>query len=80
MEINNMTTATFETAKVGDRVFSHTFGCGEIDYVNVSSDFYPIHVRFFHTNETKGFTLEGYFYSDLPIQSLFWDDVTVTLN
>jgi hypothetical protein len=76
MEIKNMTT-TFESAKVGDRVYSHTFGWGEIEYVNEYSHFYTIHARFFHTNETKGFTLEGYLYSDLQIQSLFWDEVTI---
>jgi hypothetical protein len=68
---------TFENVKIGDKVYSSTFGWGEIEYVNESSYFYPIHVRFFHTNETKGFTMEGYLYSDLPIQSLFWDEVTI---
>lgn len=77
MKVEQNYSTTFESAKVGDQVYSPTFGWGEIEHVNGSSDFYPIHVRFFHTGEVKGFTLEGYFYSDQLIQSLFWDEVTI---
>jgi hypothetical protein len=69
-------TTTFENAKVGDKVFSPTFGWGEIDHINMFSK-HPINVRFFHDNASSGYTFEGYFYIDLPIQSLFWDRVDI---
>jgi hypothetical protein len=76
MEIKNMTT-TFETAEIGDSVFSHTFGWGEIIDVD-DSEIYPILVKF-HSDpgETRYFTFEGYHYKDTMLQSLFWDEVTI---
>jgi hypothetical protein len=34
-----MSTTTFETAKVGDEVFSHTFGWGEVECIDPRSFF-----------------------------------------
>jgi hypothetical protein len=66
---------TFENAKEGDMVYSPTFGWGEIECIDLFSR-RPIHVRFFHDNNSSLYTLNGY-YSDLPIQSLFWDEVSI---
>jgi hypothetical protein len=75
MEIRNMLT-TFEDAKVGDRVYSPTFGWGEITSINHTS-IYPIKVYFSWYNVPESFTIEGYYYADLPLQSLFWDEVYI---
>jgi hypothetical protein len=65
---------TFETAKVGDRVFSHTFGWGTVDEIIEDSN-YPIHVLFDHNCDS--FTIEGFYYKDKPIQCLFWNECTI---
>jgi hypothetical protein len=70
-----MATTTFETAQVGDKVYSHTFGWGEIESINHLCS-YPLNVRFYD-NELKCFTIEGYFRMDLQRQSLFWDMVDI---
>jgi hypothetical protein len=73
-------TTTFEDAKIGDKVYSPTFGWGEITYINKSEIFrdYPICVQFNKKyGEDYEFTLEGYYYKDVQIQSLFWDEVTI---
>jgi hypothetical protein len=71
-----MSTTTFENAKIGDRVYSPTFGWGKIEHTNRNTR-HPIQVRFFHDNYFSGYTIEGYYYIDLPVQSLFWDEVTI---
>jgi hypothetical protein len=73
MEQNYST--TFENAEDGDMVYSTTFGWGTIEYIDLSMR-RPIYVRFFHNDNSSYYTLKGY-YSDLPIQSLFWDEVTI---
>jgi hypothetical protein len=73
-------TTTFENAKVGDKVYSPTSGWGEITYISKSEIFhdYPICVRFQNKpGEGYEFTFEGYYYKDVPLQSLFWDEVTI---
>jgi hypothetical protein len=68
---------TFETAQIGDRVYSPTFGWGEIICID-GFEHYPLGVRFKNTAiDTYYFTLEGYYYEDVPIQSLFWDEVVI---
>jgi hypothetical protein len=67
-------TATFETAKVGDRVFSHTFGWGEICVIDKDNN-YPIQILFAKCSES--FTREGFYYKDNPVQSLFWNECTI---
>jgi hypothetical protein len=57
-------------------VFSPTFGWGEIEHISLSSQ-HPIHVRFLHANDSVCYTSEGYYYYDLPIQSLFWGRVDI---
>jgi hypothetical protein len=71
-----MSTTTFETAKIGNKVFSHTFGWGEIECIDLRS-FFPIEVRFHESGVYETYTLEGYCYDDLPIQSLFWDKAEI---
>jgi hypothetical protein len=71
-----MSTTTFETAKIGDKVFSLIFGWGEIKNINWCN-LYPICVRFDSINGERCFTSEGFFYKDARIQSLFWDEVTI---
>jgi hypothetical protein len=70
-------TTTFETAKVGDRVFSHTFGWGEIREVSEDSqNVYYIHV-YFENHGFEHYTLDGYFHNISHIQSLFWNEVSI---
>jgi hypothetical protein len=69
-----MPTTTFETAKVGDQVFSHTFGWGTIDRIIEGSN-YPILVLF--DDDRDSFTLEGFHHKDKPIQCLFWNECTI---
>jgi hypothetical protein len=71
-----MMTKTFETAKIRDKVYSHTFGWGEIECIDRES-FFPIEVRFPTSGVYETFTLEGYCYDGLPVQSLFWDEVDI---
>jgi hypothetical protein len=75
MGVQTMTT-TFQTAKVGDRVYSPTFGWGEITSITPMS-IHPIKVYFSWYNVPESFTIEGYYYADLPLQSLFWDEVHI---
>jgi hypothetical protein len=67
-------TTTFETAKVGDRVFSHTFGWGTICVIDKDNN-YPIQVLF--DDNSDSFTTEGFYYKDKPTQCLFWDECTI---
>jgi hypothetical protein len=69
-----MSTTTFETAKVGDRVFSHTFGWGTICKTD-NNKHYPIQVTFDTTDES--FTVEGFYRKHVYIQCLFWDECTI---
>jgi hypothetical protein len=76
MEIKNMTT-TFESAKVGDRVYSIPFGWGEIREISADSqNVYYIHV-YFDSRGYEHYTLDGYFHNITHIQSLFWDEVDI---
>jgi hypothetical protein len=72
-----MQTTTFENAKIGDKVYSPTFGWGEIEFIDMDATNYPICVLFLHDNTSTGYTLEGYHYHDLQIQSLFWNKVDI---
>jgi hypothetical protein len=69
-------TTTFETAKIGDKVYSTTFGWGEIERIGTGNN-HPINVRFAHDNSVSSFTVEGYYRADLPRQSLFWGEVSI---
>jgi hypothetical protein len=77
-----MSTTTFEDAEEGDKVYSPTFGWGEIRYIHRDTNHvkeYPVDVRFFSRyGEDHSFTFKGYYYVDVPIQSLFWDEVAIT--
>jgi hypothetical protein len=69
-----MTSTTFEKAKIGDRVYSHTFGWGVIDDI-IEDDDYPIHVLF--DDNCDYFTMKGFYYKDKPVQCLFWNECTI---
>jgi hypothetical protein len=71
-----MATKTFETAKLGNKVFSHTFGWGEIEWIAHQAAF-PIEVRFNDSGEYKKFTFTGHLYDSVPIQSLFWNYIHI---
>jgi hypothetical protein len=72
-----MYTTTFEDAKVGDKVYSVAFGWGEVVCTD-GFEHYPIGVRFQSAViDTHYFTLGGCYYTDNPIQSLFWNEVHI---
>lgn len=68
-------TTTFETAKIGDRVWCMRNGWGEILGASGLDD-YPIAVRF-KGDGFKTYTLGGFYSEDEVTQSLFWDEVMV---
>jgi hypothetical protein len=76
MKMEQKYSTTFEDAKIGDRVWSPTFGWGEIECLG-RNNYHPIRVRFFHDRDNIGYTFKGHYYIDLPIQSLFWDEVAI---
>ena len=66
-------TTTFETAKVGDRVWSMGIGWGEILHTSHSAR-YPIRVQF-QKGEYETYTLGGAYDAEVKIQYLFWDEI-----
>ncbi|MBS7349212.1 MAG: hypothetical protein KIG95_03470 [Comamonas sp.] len=68
-------TTTFETAKVGDKVWGVENGWGEIQSINVS-DNYPIRVIWGNYSNTT-YTLEGKRAIAHNHQSLFWDEIEI---
>ena len=63
---------TFETAKVGDRVWRLDYGKGvTIDNV-VKADIYPIKIR------TDHFTMDGTQQGGGDWRVLFWDEINIT--
>ena len=68
-----METTTFETAKVGDRVWSLRLGWGEIISTSHCLNF-PIQVKFSGSNAT--FTTDGRESLRMP-RVLFWDEVVI---
>lgn len=68
-------TTTFETAKVGDRVWSMGIGWGEILDTNHSAR-YPIRVQF-QRGEYETYTLGGAHDAEDKTQYLFWDEVKI---
>lgn len=66
-------TTTFETAKVGDRVWCINAGWGEIRGID-GLDAYPIAVYFLN-DEFKTYTAGGLHDEDDITQSLFWGEV-----
>jgi hypothetical protein len=70
-----MTKAIFENSKIGETVFSPTYGWGKIERIDNSSE-YPIIVSFFNSvnKKTKSFTFAGY-SDDSHEQSLFFHEV-----
>ena len=70
-----MKTTTFETAKVGDRVWSITKGWGEIFRIDKRSE-YPLYVKYDSTGYDT-FTFGGYLLESYVMRSLFWDEVVI---
>lgn len=68
-------TTTFETAKVGDKVWCMRTGWGEIRESG-SSDRYPISVYFLNA-EYKRYTVDGFYNEDDATRSLFWSEVVI---
>lgn len=69
-------TTTFETAKVGDRVWCIRHGWGEIRELDSSKD-YPIHVRFQGDGGFTTYTTCGLYTVDDVTRTLFWDEVVI---
>lgn len=73
-----MTTTTFETAKVGDRVWSLTEGWGVIKNRYAPHTQYPLDVGF-EGGHRRRYTLWGLLnFNDLN-PTLFWDEVKVEI-
>ena len=70
-----MTSTTFETAKVGDRVWCIRRGGGEILETGCSDD-YPIYVSF-EGGDSATYTICGLFSNNDVTRSLFWDEVVI---
>lgn len=68
-------TTTFETSKVGDKVWCIHSGWGEIRGTQWT-DRYPISV-YFTNGEFKTYTVDGHYAVDDITQSLFWDKVVI---
>lgn len=68
-------TTTFETAKVGDRVWCMRHGWGEVRETGWSAR-YPIYVCF-PNDEFKTYTAGGLYDEDDVTRSLFWDEVVI---
>lgn len=70
-----MKITTFETAKVGDRVWSITKGWGEI--IRIDGGYgYPIEVKYDSTGYDT-FTFGGYSLKTHVTRSLFWDEIVI---
>ena len=67
-------TTTFETAKVGDKVWSLVHGWGVISRIESYSD-YPIKVNF--EKSFDSFTFDGKLYASNKHQSIFLDEVKI---
>lgn len=68
---------TFETASIGDRVWSLTLGWGTIAHTLYEDEqFYPIMVEL-DSGERESFTKEGLLYTHHIHQTLFWDEVEI---
>ena len=68
-------TTTFETAKVGDRVWCMRSGWGEIRSIS-SSKSYSLAV-YFTNEEYKTYTTEGLYDEEDLSRTLFWDEVVI---
>lgn len=68
-------TTTFETAKVGDKVWCMMSGWGEIRGIDSSKD-YPIAV-YFAGDDFKTYTVDGLYEADNLNRTLFWDEVVI---
>lgn len=67
-------TTTFETAKVGDRVWASVSGWGTIKSIDDSE--YPITV-YYDNGEYDTYTIDGVLFKDGGLQVLFWDEVVI---
>lgn len=72
-----MKITTFETAKVGDKVWCMESGWGEVKRIDTSVTFYPIDVYFPRDDKTKSYTVDGKVYDDGTYQTLFWGEIVI---
>lgn len=68
-------TTTFETAKVGDKVWSLLSGWGVIITMK-PEDTYSLRVKF-GTGRSNWYTMDGKNHSSNKNQTLFWDEVKI---
>lgn len=68
-------TTTFETAKVGDKVWCIRSGWGEVRSID-STKAYPIAV-YFTSDEFKTYTVDGLYDEEDLNQTLFWKEVVI---
>ena len=68
-------TTTFETAKVGDRVWSIKEGWGKVYRIDDDPN-YPLVVKY-DGGEYDTFTFGGYVLKADRKQTLFWDEVKI---
>ena len=68
-------TTTFETARIGDKVWCMRSGWGEIRDTHWTNR-YPIYV-YFPNDEFKLYTADGFYDDDDISQTLFWDEVKI---
>lgn len=71
-----MKITTFETAKVGDKVWCLKSGWGEIQVISPFTNLYPILV-YFPNGDGEAYTLGGLHDEDFKIRTLFWDEVVI---
>lgn len=70
-------TTTFETAKVGDKVWGMRRGWGEIHSIDTDTGYnYPVAVLFPKEGRLS-YTVDGLYHKDDITQSLFWDEVVI---
>lgn len=65
-------TTTFETAKVGDKVWSSASGWGTVKAIDDSE--YPITV-YYEDGASDTYTVEGFLFKDGGLQVLFWNEI-----
>lgn len=64
----------FAEAKIGDRVWSISFGWGEITNINTNIANYPLKVDFVN-GAPQTYAIDGRFYKSDQNPTLFWDEI-----
>lgn len=69
-------TTTFETAKVGDKVWCMVRGWGEVRELEIKNNDL-VDVYFPSLNEYVSYTFDGIYYERDTCRTLFWDEVVI---